>query len=84
MLLSEVLIGELFSVDGFTSSSVSTGEVSSLDHEVRDDSVEGGSLEVEWLSRLSNSLFSSAESTEVFSGLGDDISVKLKIYEQYK
>ena len=77
MLLLEVLIWELFSIDRLSSGSVSTSEISSLDHEVRDDAVELGSLEVEWLSRLSDSLLSGAQGTEVLSGLWDDVGVEL-------
>ena len=77
VLLLEVLVWELLSVDGFSSSSVSAGEVSSLDHEVRDDAMKLGSLEVEWLSRLSDSIFSGAESAEITGGLWDNVIVKL-------
>ena len=69
VLDGEVLVSELHSVDGLSSSSVSGGEVSSLGHEVGDDSVEGRSLEVEGLSGLTDSLLSSAESSEVLGGL---------------
>ena len=66
VLQREVLVFELVSVDGFSTSSVVVGEVSALTHEVGDDSVEGGSLE-------SETLFSGAKTTEVFSCLWDDI-----------
>lgn len=66
------------SVDALSTTSISESEVSSLDHEFGDDTVEGGSLEVKRLSALSDSLFSSAESTEVLSRLGDYVVVKLK------
>ena len=68
--MNEVLIRELSSVDGLTTGSVSSGEVSTLGHESRDNSVPDTSLEVEGLSGLTNSLLSSAESSEVFGGLG--------------
>ena len=45
----EVLISELLSVDGNTSSSIAFGEVSTLAHEVGDHSVEARSLEVKAL-----------------------------------
>lgn len=56
----EVLVLELLSIDGFSSSAVFVGEVTSLNHKLRDDSVEGAAL-------VSEALFSSAESSEVGS-----------------
>ena len=44
MLELEVLIGKLLAVDGLATSSVSVGEVTTLDHELLDDTVEGGAL----------------------------------------
>lgn len=44
VLKLEVLVVELVSVDGDSSSSVVVGEVTSLEHKVRDDTVEDGSL----------------------------------------
>ena len=41
MLDGEVFVSEFHSVDRFSSSSISGGEVSTLGHEVGDDSVEG-------------------------------------------
>ena len=74
----EVLISELLAVDGLTTSSVTLGEVSSLEHEVGDHTVEDGSLEVEGLSGLSGSLLTSAESAEVLGSEGDDVSEELE------
>ena len=65
----EVLVFEVWSVDGFSTSSVEFSEISSLGHESWNDSVECASLEVKWLSESSNSLLSSAKSSEVFGGL---------------
>jgi hypothetical protein len=41
VLQLEVLIGELVSVDGLATSAVALGKVTTLDHEVLDDTVEG-------------------------------------------
>lgn len=68
VLQLEVLIGELLSIDGFTSGSVSSSEVTTLDHEVGNNPMEDRSLVVQRLSALSDSLFSSAQSTEVLHG----------------
>ena len=72
----EVLVVEFSSVDGLSTSSVSFGEVTTLGHESWNDSVETASLEVEGLSGLTNSLLSSAESSEVLGGDGG-ISVEV-------
>jgi len=77
VLQSEVLVGELGSIDGFTAGSVSRGEVATLAHKIGDNSVEGGSLEVEGLSRSTGSLLASAQGTEVLGGLRDDVSSQL-------
>ena len=71
VLQLEVFISEFLSVDGFSSSAVLLGEVSSLGHEIVDDSVEWGSL-------VSESLFSSAQSLEVSGGLRDNLVEELE------
>ena len=48
---------------------VAAGEVTTLKHELGDDTVEGGALVVEGLARLAGTLLTSAESAEVLSGL---------------
>jgi len=70
VLEGEVFIWELVSIDGFASSSVVVGEVTSLTHEVGNDSVEGGLLEAE-------PLLASAESTEVLGCLRDYVLTQL-------
>ena len=69
----EALISELSSVDRLSSTSISRGEVSSLAHEVGDDTVELGSL-VGQTSRV----VSAAQRAEVLSGLGNNVIVELK------
>ena len=73
----EVLVLELHAIDGLTSGTVSCGKVTSLAHELWDHSVESGSLVVQWLSALADSLLSGAQSTEVLGGLWNDIGVQL-------
>jgi len=70
VLQLEVLVFELVAVDGLAPSSVVVGEVTALAHKVGDHAVEGGSL-------VSHSLFTSAKSTEILSGLGDHIRSQL-------
>jgi hypothetical protein len=67
----EVLVLELLAVDGLSAGAVAAGEVTTLKHELGDDAVEAGALEVERLARLAGTLLASAEGAEVLSGLGD-------------
>lgn len=54
---------------GLATSAVTAGEVTTLDHKVLDDSVEGGAF-------IAEALLSSGESTEVLGGLGDSLAVE--------
>jgi len=71
VLLDEVLIGELLTIDGFATSSVSAGEVTSLEHELGDDTVEGRV-------GVAETLLTSAQSSEVLSGSGSYIIVEVE------
>jgi hypothetical protein len=51
---------------------VATGEVTALEHELRDDTVESRAS-------ISKALLAGAESTEIFGSLGDDIIVEGKV-----
>jgi hypothetical protein len=64
VLVDEVLIGELLTVDGATTGTVVAGEVTTLEHELGDDTVEGRAL-------VTLTLGLGAELTEVAGGLGD-------------
>ena len=65
----EVLVGELLSVDRLSSGTVVVGEVSTLAHESGDHTVEGACGE-------SESLLSSAQGTEVLSGLRHNVGTE--------
>ena len=67
LLQDEVLISKLVSIDRFSTGTVVVGEISSLAHEVSDDTVET------W-SGVSESLLTGTESTKVLSSLGHNIS----------
>lgn len=67
----EVFILELSAVDGLASSAVVVGEISTLSHELVDDAMESGVF-------VAKSFFSSAESSEVFGGLGNNIAIELE------
>lgn len=77
VLPRERLILELGAVDGLAASAVTSCEVTTLDHELLDDTVEDGPFVVEGLSRFANSLLASAESAEVLGRLGDEVGVEL-------
>jgi len=65
----EVLIRELRAVDGLPSGAVAVGEVTTLDHEALDDTVECRAL-------IAEALLATRESAEVLSSLGDCLAVK--------
>jgi len=72
VLTGEVLVSELLTVDGLATSAVATGEVTALEHELRDDTVESRPS-------ISEALLAGAESTEVLGSLGNDIIVEDKV-----
>jgi hypothetical protein len=78
MLQLEILVWELFAVNRLAASTVERGEITTLDHELFNDTVEDRTLEVQWLALLSHSLLSRAESPEVLGGLGNDIVEQFK------
>jgi len=51
---------------------IATGEVTTLEHELGDDTVESRAL-------VAEALLAGAESAEVLGGLGDDIVVKVEV-----
>ena len=67
----EVLVGELGAVDRLATGTVTGGEVTTLKHELGDDTVEGRALVAETGS-------ASAELAEVLGGLGNDVIVELE------
>jgi hypothetical protein len=71
VLQCEVLVFKFVSVDGFASSSIVVGEVTTLAHEVGDDTVESAVLEAE-------PFLSGAQSSEVLSSFGYNITSQLK------
>jgi hypothetical protein len=78
VLQIEVLVGELLSIDGLTAHSVSHGDISSLEHKFRDDTVERRAFVVQRFSSLANALLTSAKRSEVLSSLGSLIGKELK------
>ena len=78
MLELKVLILELGTVDGLAASAIALSKVSTLDHELLDDSVEDGALVVQRLSSLAYALVSGTEGAEVLGRLGYDIVEQLE------
>ena len=71
VLVDEVLVSEVGSVDRLATSAVSFGKVATLSHEASDDTMEGAALEGEILARmLAFATLSSAELAEVLRSLG--------------
>ena len=60
----------LLAVDGLSTGTVTAGEVTTLEHELGDDAVEGGTS-------IAVSLLASAESAEVLGALGGNVSAEL-------
>lgn len=71
MSLDKVFIGKLVAVDGHSTRSILSGEVTALEHKLRDDSVEDGF-------GVSKSLFAGSEGPEVLGSLGGHIIVELE------
>ena len=61
----EVLVRKAGAVDGLAAGSISAGEISALEHELRNYAVEDGALVMERLSGGSSALLSRAQGTEV-------------------
>lgn len=72
VLQLEVLISELLAIDGLATSAVATGEVTTLEHEFRDDSVERRT-------GITEALLASAESTEVLGSLGNNVGEEVEL-----
>jgi len=69
----EVLISEFVSVDGFPTSSVSDGEITTLAHKLWDYAMEHASFEMQRLTGLSHTFLPSAQTAKVLNSLGHDI-----------
>jgi len=69
VLQLEVLIGKLVTVDGLSTSAITICEVTTLNHEVLDDTVEARTL-------ISITFLSSSQSAEVLGGFWDSLSIE--------
>lgn len=74
---SEILIRKLGSIDGFSAGAIAASEVSALTHEIRDDAMECGPFEMQWLTTNSNSFLAGAQSSEVLGGFRSGVGEEL-------
>ena len=70
----EVLIGKSFSVDALSSSAVTSGEVTSLCHEARNNAVEGAAHVVEVITLGALTSVALSKTDEVVDSPGDDVT----------
>ena len=71
MLKLEVFVFEFVSINWLSSSSVSSGEISSLDHEVGDNSVEGAT------GVFASRVVAFTQSDEIFNSFRDNLPEKI-------
>jgi len=69
VLALEVLVLKSFTIDGLSTSSVSTGEITALEHELRDYTVESGAL-------IAETILACAKLAEIASSLWYDVVVE--------
>src|ERR1044072_2946642 len=77
VLEADVLVGELLAVDGLAAGAGPLGEVAALQHELRDHTVEDGSLVVEGLAAAAACLLAGAEGAEILGGPRGDVGEEL-------
>ena len=69
VLSSEVLIGEFGTIDRFATTAITSGEITTLKHEIWDNTVKEGSFVMKRLARFAHTLFTRAQSTKVLASL---------------
>jgi hypothetical protein len=72
MLLLKIFVFKFLPIDALTTSAVACREISTLAHEVFNNSVEGRTFVAQCLSGLALALLSSAERAEILSSFGND------------
>jgi hypothetical protein len=73
MLEDKVFVVKLIAVDGFAPCAVTTGKISTLTHKTRNNAMEAGSLEMQWLMTASLTAFSGTQGPKIVSGFGSHI-----------
>lgn len=69
VLQLEVLVFELGAIDGLSAGAIAVGEVTALNHELLDNTVEGGAF-------VAKALLASSQGTEVLGGLRSSLAVE--------
>mmetsp|Transcript_24385 Transcript_24385/g.27688 ORF Transcript_24385/g.27688 Transcript_24385/m.27688 type:complete len:429 (-) Transcript_24385:245-1531(-) len=80
MFASKMFILEFLAVDTLSSGTITSSEISSLHHEALDNSVEFGILEMQRFTGISDTLLTSAQSSEVLNGFRASVGIQLKLY----
>jgi hypothetical protein len=70
VLTNEVFIIELASINRLTACTIAQSEVTSLSHEIRDNSVELGAFKMKLYATFTGAFLASAQTSEVFSTFG--------------
>ncbi len=77
MFDGKIFICKLFAVDAFPTSTVMIGKVSTLDHKVLNNSMEGAPLVMERFAQLAVTLFTRAQTSEVLGRPRGNILIQL-------
>ena len=77
VLQFEILVLKLFTVDTLTTATIARGKVTTLYHELLNDTVEGAALVVEWLAFGTHALFTRTQGQEILRRVGRNIHVQL-------
>ena len=77
VLQLEVLVFELLAIDGLSTGPVACREVSTLDHEAFDNTMEARTLVAQFVAGIAFSFLARAKSAEVLRRFGDNIVVLL-------
>lgn len=73
----EVFVFKLLAVNGFPSSTIAIGKVTPLNHKLFNNTMKGGTLEMQRLSLGALALFSGTQRQKVLSRLGCNVHVQL-------
>ena len=82
VLSNEVLVGELGTIDRFATTAITSGEITTLKHEIWDNTVKEGSFVMKRLARFAHTLFTRAQRTKVFACLDIRSILQVPIQEE--
>ena len=75
----EVLVGERLTVNGLTTGTITVREITTLTHELRNDTVERGTLVVQRLAELADALLTRTQRSKVLGSLGRHVAKEFKL-----